>query len=314
MDGINEIKVVKITPFTMMASSTAAILAFIYALIVLIISGTLAISLPQLADFKAIITGSGVASLIIFPISAYFSVLLLSFFSALLYNLLAPRLGGIKLELVNNEITKIPIMSLSIIVASIESIWAFIIGLFGAAAIIPLTAVIGTFQTIDYIIKEIINIISTIIPISSVFGADGYTLTLFLVFGFPIAVFIFGIISNALFAIFYNYVATRFIKIQLDIEKVSGTLHQIKSLPVVPAAAPAAAAVFGAFGVIMGFINLLSLAVTGNPSVGNIANDIIIILVNGISYFVGYFLIFALIAVIYNFLEPRIGPVKLDME
>lgn len=314
MNGLKEIRSVEITSFTIMASTTAAILALIYALIVLIISGTLTISLPQLADFKAIITGSGLASVIIFPITAYFNIIVLGFFSALLYNLLAPHIGGIKLELENNEITKIPIMSLSLILASIEAVWAFIIGLFGAAAIIPLTAVIDQFQTINYILNELIIIITKVIPISAVLGTNEFSLALFLVIGFPLGIFILGIISNALFALFYNSIATRFIKIQLDFAKISGSLHEIRSLPVVPAAAPTAAAVFGAFGAIMGLISLLSLAVTGNPSIGNISNDIAVIVINGISYFVGYFLIFALIAVIYNFLAPRIGSIKLDLE
>ncbi|MGZ7068026.1 MAG: hypothetical protein ACXVHT_06980, partial [Methanobacterium sp.] len=109
MNGIKEIKYVKITPFTLIASSTASILALIYALIVLIISGLLTFSLPELADFRMVITGSGIASVIIFPITAYFIIIVLGFFSALLYNLLAPHMGGIKLELEDNEITKIPI-------------------------------------------------------------------------------------------------------------------------------------------------------------------------------------------------------------
>ncbi|MGZ7048084.1 MAG: hypothetical protein ACXVHS_04015 [Methanobacterium sp.] len=314
MNGIKEIKYVKITPFTLIASSTASILALIYALIVLIISGLLTFSLPELADFRMVITGSGIASVIIFPITAYFIIIVLGFFSALLYNLLAPHMGGIKLELEDNEITKIPIVSLSLIFASIEAIWALIIGLFGAAAIIPLSVTIGQFQTINYIFNQIINIITVIVPISSVFGSNEFILPLFLVIGLPIGIFILGIISNALFAIFYNYVATRFIKIKLDFVKISGSLYKISSLPVVPAAAPTAAAVFGAFGAIMGFVSLLSLAVTGNPSVGNLENDIAVIVINGISYFVGYFLIFALIAIIYNFIAPIIGPIKLKME
>ena len=131
---------------------------------------------------------------------------------------------------------------------------------------------------------------------------------------FPIIIFILGIVSNALFAIFYNYVATRFIKIQLDFALISGTLYKIKSLPVVPAALPTSAAVFGAFGVIMGFFSLLSLAITGNPSVGNISNDIIVLIINGLSYFIGYFLIFALVAVIYDFLAPKVGGIDLYLE
>ena len=314
MKNIKEIKSIEITPFTLMASSTAALLALIYSLIVLIISGTLAFSLPQLADFKAIIAGSGIASVILFPITAYFNVLALGFFSALLYNLLAPRLGGIKLELEDNEITKIPIMSLSLILASIEAILAFIIGLFSAAAIIPLYAIINQFQSLNYGINEIIHIVQMIIPISTAFGSNVFALPFFLIIGFPIIIFILGIVSNALFAIFYNYVATRFIKIQLDFVLISDTLYKIKSLPVVPAALPTSAAVFGAFGVIMGFFSLLSLAITGNPSVGSISNDIIVLIINGLSYFIGYFLIFALVAVIYNFLAPRVGGVDLYLE
>lgn len=126
--------------------------------------------------------------------------------------------------------------------------------------------------------------------------------------------FVFGLVSNALFAIFYNYIATRFIRIQLEFKVISGTLNEIKAMPVVPTAAPLSGAVFAAFGIIMGCISLLSLAVTGNPSVGNLVNDIILILINGISYFVGYFLIFALIAVIYNFLAPKIGGIKLNLK
>ncbi|HML05093.1 MAG TPA: hypothetical protein VK426_04890, partial [Methanobacterium sp.] len=270
--------------------------------------------LPQLANFKAIIVGSGLASIIIFPISAYFLILAVGFFSALIYNLLSHRLGGVKLKMENNEITKIHIMPFSLTIASIEGILALIVGLFSAAAIIPLTAIIGEFQTIAYIFNVIIGIIIKIIPISAAFGVDGYSLTLFLVIGFPIIIFIIGIISNVLFAIFYNYIATRFIKIQLDLTKISETTQEIRSLPVVPSAAPTAAAVFGTFGVLMGFISLLSLAVTGNPGVGNIVNDITVLVLNGISYFIGYFLIFALISVIYNFLAPKIGGIKLNFE
>lgn len=309
-----EIKSIEITSFTTMASLIAVILSFIYSLIVLIISGTLALSLPELADFKAIITGSGLASIVIFPITAYFAILAVGFFSALIYNLLARKSGGVKLEMEDIEITKIHIMPFSVIISSIEAILALIVGLFSAAAIIPLTAVIEEFQTIAFIFKEIIGIFTAIIPITTVLGANGYTLTLFLVIGFPLIIFIIGMVSNVLFVIFYNYIATKFIKIQLDLVKVSGMVHEIRSLPVVPAAVPTAAAVFGAFGVLMGFISLLSLAVTGNPSVGNIVNDIVVLIVNGIGYFVGYFLIFALISVVYNFLAPRIGGIKLNFE
>ncbi len=238
-----------------------------------------------------------------------------SFFSGLLYNRITSRLCGIKLGLDNNEITQIPVKPFTLIIASIEAIWAFIIGLFLAAAIVPFTDII--IRLINFTasaIERSIDISGTTLLINTVLGTNGIMLALILIIGLPIVVFVYGIVSNGLFAVFYNYIATKFIKMQLDIGVISGNLHEIKSLPVVAAAAPLSGAVFAAFGVIMGLITLLSLAVTGNPSVGNIINDITIIVLNGISYFLGYFLIFALIAVIYNFLAPKVGGIKLYLE
>ncbi len=299
----------------MIASSTAAILVFIYSVIILIISRVLTAFVPQLGTFSEIINGMGVASVIILPITSYFLIMAVGFFSGLLYNRITSRLCGIKLELDNNEITEIPVKPFTLIIAIIEAIWALIIGLFLAAAIIPFTDII--IRVINFTagaIERSIDISGATLLINTALGTNGFTLALILIIGLPLLTFVYGIVSNGLFAVFYNYIATRFIKMQLDIELISGTLHEIKSLPVVAAAAPLSGAVFAAFGVIMGLITLLSLAVTGNPSVGNIINDLTIIVLNGVSYFLGYFLIFALIAVIYNFLAPKIGGIKLELE
>ena len=298
-----------------MASSTAAILVFIYSVIILIISRVLTAFVPQLGTFSEIINGMGVASVVILPITAYFLIMAVSFFSGLLYNRITFRLCGVKLGLDNNEITQIPVKPFTLIIASIEAIWVLIIGLFLAAAIIPFTDII--IRVINFTantIERSIDISGATLLINSVLGTNGVTLALILIIGLPLVAFVYGLVSNGLFAVFYNYIAVKFIKMQLDIELISGTLHEIKSLPVVAAAAPLSGAVFAAFGVIMGLITLLSLAVTGNPSVGNIINDLTIIVLNGISYFLGYFLIFALIAVIYNFLAPKIGGIKLELE
>ena len=313
--NIKEIKSIKLTSFTLMASFTGAILAFVYALIILIISGILPAFVPQLGAFREIINGLGLVSVIILPISAYFLVMIAGFFCALLYNIISSRIGGISLELDGNEIIRIPMLQFSIILGSIEAVWAFIIGLFLAAAIIPFTGIISTL--IHFIARNIIStvdITGVTLLIDTVLGTNGFKLAAILIIGFPVIIFVFGVVSNVLFAIFYNYVATKFIKIQLDLEQISGTLYKIKSLPVVPSAAPVSGAVFGAFGVIMGLISLLSLAVTGNPSVGSLTNDLAVLIINGLSYFIGYFLIFALISVIYNFLAPRIGGIKLDLK
>ncbi len=257
----------------------------------------------------------GIASVIILPITAYFLIMAVSFFSGMLYNRISSRFSGVKLRLDNNEITKISIKAFTLIIASIQSIWALIIGLFMAAAIIPFTnIIIMVINFIANVITRSIDISGTTLLINTVLGTNGFTLAIILIFGLPTIAFASGLISNGLFAIFYNYIATNIIRIPLDLELISGKQYEIKSLPVVPSAAPVSGAVFGAFGVIMGIITWLSLVVTGNPSVGNIINDLTIIILNGLSYFLGYFLIFALIAVIYNFLAPKVGGIRLYFE
>lgn len=296
-----------------MSSSIAAILALIYAMIILIISGVLPIFVHELWSFKSFITGLGLASIIIVPMSAYFVILAASFFTAMLYNKLVSRISGIKLGLEDNEVVKIPLISFSIVLASIEAIWAFIIGLFLAAVIIPFTFIIGLIKVIVNAVADSINFSVANLPVNLALGTDVITLIILLIIGLPLAVFIFGLISNVIFTLFYNYIATRFIKIQLEFEVITGSINELKALPVVPTALPVAGAVFAGLGAIMGLISLLSLAVAGNQGVGNVTNDLIVILVNSVIYFVGYFLIFALITLIYNFLAPRIGGIKLDI-
>lgn len=296
-----------------MSSSIAAILALIYAMIILIISGVLPIFVHELWSFKSFITGLGLASIIIVPMSAYFVILAASFFTAMLYNKLVSRISGIKLGLEDNEVVKIPLISFSIVLASIEAIWAFIIGLFLAAVIIPFTFIIGLIKVIVNAVADSINFSVANLPVNLALGTDVITLIILLIIGLPLAVFIFGLISNVIFTLFYNYIATRFIKIQLEFEVITGSINELKALPVVPTALPVAGAVFAGLGAIMGLISLLSLAVAGNQGVGNVTNDLIVILFNSVIYFVGYFLIFALITLIYNFLAPRIGGIKLDI-
>lgn len=296
-----------------MSSSIAAILALIYAMIILIISGVLPIFVHELWSFKSFITGLGLASIIIVPMSAYFVILAASFFTAMLYNKLVSRISGIKLGLEDNEVIKIPLISFSIVLASIEAIWAFIIGLFLAAVTIPFTFIIGLIKVIVNAVADSINFSVANLPVNLALGTDVITLIILLIIGLPLAVFIFGLISNVIFTLFYNYIATRFIKIQLEFEVITGSINELKALPVVPTALPVAGAVFAGLGAIMGLISLLSLAVAGNQGVGNVTNDLIVILVNSVIYFVGYFLIFALITLIYNFLAPRIGGIKLDI-
>ena len=116
-----EIKSVELAPFTMLTSSVQAILALILAIITLIVAGIFGAVIPQLGGF---IIALGVAAIIVFPISSFFITIVISFFSALLYNTLVPRLGGVKLELEGSDVTSIPVVPFALILSAISAIYA----------------------------------------------------------------------------------------------------------------------------------------------------------------------------------------------
>ncbi|HEX3012875.1 MAG TPA: hypothetical protein VHO92_01200 [Methanobacterium sp.] len=309
MVDVKEIKSVKLAPFTLMSSSIHAILAFIAAIITLIAFGIIAALIPQASVFGSVITSTGVALLIIYPIAAFFIYLAASFFSILLYNGLVPRLGGIKLELEGNEVTQIPVVSFALILAAIEAIWAFIIGLFLAASIAPvITALSSSIPVVSQAIANATNATGTMIPTGQAVAAGGAVLAVVLIIGLPIMAFIGGFIVNALAAIFYNYIATKVSKIQLNFDAFTGTLKNLTSIPVVPTSL-AVAVVFTIFGLLVGLRDLILLSANGNVGggVGALIGSII-------GYFILYFIITALITIFYNALAPRIGAVKLEIE
>jgi hypothetical protein len=298
MADVKEIKSIELTPFTLMSSTIHAILAFIVAILMLIAFGTMAALIPQFQGIGAFLTWLGLALIIIYPISAFFINIAASFFSALLYNNLVPRVGGIKLGMEGNEVTQIPVIPLALILAIIGAIWAFIMGLFFAAAFTPFTALIsGAIPNVSQAIANATNTTGATLPTGALVGMAGAIGAFLFIIVVPIMVLIIGFIVSALGAIFYNYIAIRVAKIQLEFAVISGTLHELKSIPVLPLAL--ALGVIGAvFGLIQGILSL----------------DLLTLISDIIGNFIQYFIIAALVAFFYNFLAPRIGTVKLDLE
>jgi hypothetical protein len=294
MINVKEIKSVKLTPFTRMSASIYGILGFIAALAMLIVLTIMQAAgfMPQLGQFN-VVTGLGIPIIILFPIGAFFSTIVISFFSLMLYNALVPRLGGIKLELEGNEVIKIPVISYALILSAIGSIWAFIAGLVLAAVISPIFSLISTLPETANITANFTNATGAAMPTGVEFGAAGIIVSLALIIGLPIMVFVFGFIWNALFALFYNYIATRVAKIKLEFSQITGNLHELKHIPVLPTAL-AVAIVYALLGIISGLLS------------GNYGEFI--------SNFVLYFIETALIALLYNYLAPKIGSIKLNIE
>ena len=134
MVDIKEIKSIELVPFTLMSSSIGAILGLIYAIILLIFLGGLSATLHT--GGLALIS-LGVSIIIIFPISMFLFYTTVSFISALIYNMLVPRIGGLKLGLNGDEVESLPVVSFALILATLEAIWALIIGLLLAAIVLP---------------------------------------------------------------------------------------------------------------------------------------------------------------------------------
>ena len=294
MVNVKEIKSVKLTPFTKMSASIYGILGLIAAIVIFISLAIVQATgvITQLGQFN-VVTGLGVPLIILIPITSFFITIAVSFFSAILYNALVPRLGGIKLELENNDVEKIPVIPFALILAAIGAIWAFIVGLVLAALISPLFSLISTLPEAANITANFTNVTGATLPTSGAFGAIGAIVTVLLIIGLPIMAFVFGFIWNALFAIFYNYIVTRVAKIKLEFAAISGNLHELKHIPVLQTAL-AVALVYAILGLIFGILSR------------NYAEFI--------TNFVQYFIETALIAILYNYLAPKIGSIKLNLE
>ncbi|MGZ7117414.1 MAG: hypothetical protein ACXVHS_08205, partial [Methanobacterium sp.] len=169
----------------------------------------------------------------------------------------------------------------------------FIFGLLAAAFVTPIFSFLLTSPLTSNITANITNTTGTAIPSSAIFGSAGIILVLLLVIGLPILVFVFGFIWNALFALFYNYLISRVVKIKLEFAKITENLHELKHIPVLPTAL-AVALVFTLLGIISGIFS------------GNFAQFI--------TNFIQYFIQTAIIALSYNYLAPKIGSIKLNLE
>lgn len=294
MVDIKEIKSIKLTPFTRMSAVIYGILGLIAALFMLIGLGIVQVAgiVPELGDFN-IATGFGVPLIILLPIGAFFTTIVVSFFSAMLYNILVPRLGGIELELDGKEVLKIPVVPFSLITSAIGAIWAFIAGLVIAAVISPILSLISTLPQATNITTNITAATGSSMPTGAEFGMESVFVSLVLIIGLPILAFVFGFIWNALFALFYNYIVTRVAKINLEFSQISGTLHELKHVPVLQTAL-AVALVFTLLGLISGIMS---------RNYGEF-----------ISNFITYFIETALMAILYNYLAPKIGSIKLNLE
>ena len=325
MVEVKEIKSIEPVPFTVMTASISAIIGFIYAIILLIAFGTLAAFLPGAA---LIFASLGISMIILYPIGAFLVYTTLSFITTLIYNMLVPRLGGIKLGLEGDQVKSLPVIPFALILSAVAAIWALIMGLLLTAVILPLTTIVSTIiplvmqlgvavvnnataflsmSNATNLSVNATNFTAANLPNGSAVGTGGVVLALMLIIGLPIAVFIGGFIASALAAIFYNFLIPRVGGVKLMLA-AAGKSHEITSIPVV-AASLAIASVALIFGIIMGIVQMITIAAAGNAVLG-----IEVLIYDILRYFIGTFIMVAIITIIYNFLASRIGGIQLGLE
>ncbi|MDP3012894.1 MAG: hypothetical protein Q8M92_01540, partial [Candidatus Subteraquimicrobiales bacterium] len=116
MVDIKEIKSVRIVPFTLMSSSVSAVLGIIYAIILMVVLGILGLLIPEMSQVGGLLAAIGVGMIFILPIGFFLLNILSSFMVALVYNLLVPRVGGIKVGMHDmKEVRSIAVIPISLI-------------------------------------------------------------------------------------------------------------------------------------------------------------------------------------------------------
>ena len=286
MVDIKEIKSIELVPFTLMTSSIGAIVALIYAILLLIALAVAAVFVPTAGLALASL---GLSLIVLYPITTFFFYVMTMFVTALFYNMLVPRLGGIKLGLEGDEVKNVPVVPFALIIAGVMAIWAFIIGLILAAIVVPFTTALSTLIPIlSNITANATNITPATLPTGSVVGTGGVVLAILLIIGLPIFVFVAGFIGHALAAIFYNFIIPRVGGIRLMFTSAgtapSNNIHTSSCCSTGPCISSLI------FGIIEGIIGLINGIIAGSAGMafGSLIGNIV-------GSFIGVFIMVAII-------------------
>lgn len=300
MEELKEIKSVAIVPFTLMSSSISAVVGLIYALILILVLGVVAVFLPSEASIiTSILMTASVAIIIILPVGSFLLSILSSFLIAFTYNLLVPRIGGIKLGMVEmKEVRSVPVIPLSLMASFIYTILTFLIMLIVA----PLLVVVLQGAALASISTS-----SSMVGLEGL-GAIGLIGIVIMVIGIPILVFVCTFIYTALMALVYNFLTPKMGGIRLKFNTIKDNSFEIKKIKPIPLAL-ISAVVLTILNFIFSLPTLVMYFATGN-AIGGLGY----LLGNTIGSFIAILIIYAIMALLYNYLRPVIGGVELELE
>ena len=295
MIEIKDVKSIEIVPYTLMTSSISAVLALIYALLFIIIISITSLYVPGLS--ASLIVTLAIAIILLFPTVGFLISIIQSFLTAILYNLLVPRLGAIKLGFEDmNEIKNVPVVPFALMASALGGIIIFLIML-----------IVGPIIAVS--LQVAASSAGAAIPGLSSFPALGIVGILIMVIGVPIIMFISIFIATAIMAIIYNLLAPKIGGIKFNFGNAVENLFEIESIPVVPFAIITTVVItlFGLITQVISFIGAIAMGQSIATQLISLVTSVLIDLVFG-------FIIYALTAFLYNYFRPKIGGIKLQIE
>jgi hypothetical protein len=314
LKSMKELKSVKIVPFTLMSSSLSAVWAFVFALVFLVLGSSIGaiLSGTQLAPLAGILVGISIAGLVVFPVGTFLLSITSNFLYALLYNLLVPKLGGIKFEIDDlKEITKAEIVPVAMIIAAVSAVFQFIIQLVMAPLQASIIGLLGGISTVG--LTQLTNTTTGQIPTLGVAGAFGAILNIIIS---PIITFIMVFVGVAIAVFLFNFLAPKVGGIKLELEQMADNYFGLASFNPVQLGliSGAVAAVIGLIIGILALILFIVIGALGGSIAGGLVAGIVMLLAYTIGGFVIIFITYALTAVFYNVLAPKVGSIKVKLE
>lgn len=273
------LKHVDVLPAAKISAITAAIVGFIIGIIIFISTSFASTLLPGV--HRAAVFGLGAASIIILPIVLLIVSFVITSIEVWLYNLIAGKWGGAKVDIAKNRLNRIDPLSIARVYAICGAIVGFVIGLIISIVSIFASAFAGPFALVG--IAAII-----IVPLLAAIG---------------------GFIFIYIVALIYNYVAS----------KIGGVVIMLKAMELKSVGpmsyAKIEAIISGIFGLIAGIIRaIISISTTSSIlPVSGIGLGLVAIILYPVFYFIIGFVTTLFAALLYNWLAPRVGPIKITL-
>lgn len=287
---VKDIKSIKIIPYANMISSISAVFSLICAIFLIVIYlGEFSSAWRNTSSIITLI----IVALLLFPTVGFLLSIVASYLTILIYNVLVPKIGAIKLGFEDlKEIKNVPVMPFSLMISSIFGIIISIITLIVVSAL-------GLSLCLFYA------------AVPSLSNFEGITVIKFLApaIAVVLGILIFNFISMAIMAIFYNFLAPKIGGIMFNFVNSIGKFYEIESIPVVSFAL-ITSLVIALFSLLIEVIGLIVSIVMGI----SIITALISMVTNVLFDLILGFVICAIAAALYNYLQPKIGGIKLEMD